>query len=56
MNAFLKAIKDYEKSHLQKINTRYDNEEREEVGKIKNDAGRKNEEDFKKLEDGVKVA
>lgn len=56
MTAFLKAIKDHEKGNLQKINNRYDNEEREDIGKIKNDAARRNEDEFKKLEDGVKVA
>jgi hypothetical protein len=43
MTAFLGTIKKYQKDNLNQINTRYEKEEKEEIGKINNDASRKNE-------------
>lgn len=56
MERFKGAIRKYKIDNLRAINEKADKEEEFWVNKIKNDAGNQDEETFRRMEDGVRVA
>ena len=56
MHKFLQFIKKYGKDKENKINQEGSKEEEFTINKIRNEASMRDEEVFKKMEDGVKVA